>query len=92
MVDSLSKEDSLIVYPCDFTVKVMGSSTPAFRRKIIQIAQQHDPAFNETKVKERHSKGNKYLSLSLTIAAKNRAQLDGLYLSLTDCELSLWVI
>jgi len=88
----ISEEDSLIEYPCVFTVKVMGAALPEFRTKIMQITQKHDPQFNETKVKEKFSKGNKYLSLSLTIWAEDRAQLDALYEELTSCELSLWVI
>ncbi|HIQ07197.1 MAG TPA: DUF493 domain-containing protein [Thiotrichaceae bacterium] len=88
----ISEEDSLIEYPCAFTVKVMGAALPEFRTKIMQITQKHDPQFNETKVKEKFSKGNKYLSLSLTIWAEDRAQLDALYEELTSCELSLWVI
>lgn len=88
----ISEEDSLIEYPCDFTVKVMGLATSSFRHTIMEIAQKHDPQLDETRVKEKFSKGNKYLSLSLTINAQDRQQLDALYKELTACELSLWVI
>ncbi len=85
-------EESLIEYPCAFSIKVMGVAIPEFRTKVIEIATKHDSQFNETKVKERHSKNNKYLSMTLTIAAQNREQLDALYEELTACELSLWVL
>ncbi len=85
-------EESLIEYPCDFTIKVMGAAIPEFRQKIMAIASQHDTEFNEQKVTEKFSKNNKYLSLSLTIAAQNRQQLDALYTDLTACELTQWVL
>lgn len=85
-------EESLIEYPCDFTIKVMGAAIPEFRSQIITIASKHDPHFNETKVTERYSKNNKYLSLSIKIVAQNRGQLDALYRDFTACELSQWVL
>ena len=85
-------EESLIEYPCDFSIKVMGSAIPEFHTKVLEIASKHDPQFNETKATERHSKNNKYLSITLNIAAQNREQLDALYEDLTACELSLWVL
>lgn len=85
-------EESLIEYPCDFSIKVMGSAIPEFRSKIHEIAARHDPHFNDSKVSERYSKNNKYLSLTLQIFAQNREQLDALYEDLTACELSLWVL
>lgn len=89
---NIPPEESLIEYPCDFTIKVMGAALPEFRQKVMDIASQHDPHFNDTKVSERYSKNNKYLSLSLTIAARDRQQLDALYSDLTACELTQWVL
>jgi putative lipoic acid-binding regulatory protein len=88
----ISPEESLIEYPCDFTVKVMGAASPEFRNKILAITSKHDDQFNDSKVSEKHSKNNKYLSLSLKISAQNREQLDALYTDLTACELTLWVL
>lgn len=88
----IAPEESLIEYPCDFSIKVMGAAIPEFRTKVLEIASKHDPQFNETKTTERHSKNNKYLSITLNIVAQSREQLDALYEELTACELSLWVL
>ncbi len=88
----ISPEESLIEYPCDFSIKVMGAATPEFRAKVIAIATAHDKQFNKNKVSERHSKNNKYLSLTIKISAQNRAQLDAIYTDLTASELTLWVL
>lgn len=92
MNTEIPKEDSLIEYPCDFTIKVMGASIPEFREAVLKIAKRHDNGFNDNKVAEKYSKGNKYLSLSIKIVAVNREQLDALYTELTAHELTLWVL
>ena len=91
-VPEISKEESLIEFPCDFPVKVMGSAIPEFHRRILEIATKHDSHFNPDKIKQRDSKTGKYTSLTLNIHAKNKSQLDALYQELTDCELVLWAL
>ena len=76
--------DSLIEYPCDFPVKVMGASVPGFADAMAQLVQQHDPGFDPTTIEMRPSKAGNYLSLTLIIRATSRAQLDNIYLALTS--------
>ncbi|MCK5812704.1 MAG: DUF493 domain-containing protein [Cocleimonas sp.] len=91
-VPQISEEESLIEFPCDFPVKVMGAAIPEFHQCILEIANKHDPHFNPDKTKQRDSKTGKYTSLTLIIHAENKPQLDALYQDLTDCELVLWAL
>jgi putative lipoic acid-binding regulatory protein len=75
--------DSLIEYPCDFPVKVMGERHPEFVDTMVRLAQDFDPEFGAHKVALRASKTEKYLGITLNVRATSRAQLDGLYLALT---------
>lgn len=86
------EEESLIEFPSEFPVKVMGAAIPEFHNKMIEIAHQHDPRFNPETIKLKHSKTGKYTSLTLRIHAESKAQLDALYQELTDCELVLWAL
>lgn len=85
-------EESLIEFPCDFPVKVMGASTPDFHSCITQIVEKHDPDFSPSETTQNISKTGKYVSLTLNIHAKNKTQLDSLYQDLTDNELVLWAL
>lgn len=87
-----TEEESLIDFPCDFPVKVMGASIPEFLACIIKIAQKHDPQFLPDEITKNNSKTGKYVSLTLNIHAKDKAQLDRLYQDLTDHELVLWAL
>lgn len=87
-----SEQESLIEFPCDFPLKVMGSAIPEFHQRVSEIAKRHDSRFDAEAIKLRHSKTGKYTSLTLTIHAENKPQLDALYQELTDCELVLWAL
>lgn len=76
-------EPDLIVYPCAFPIKVMGANAPGFQDAIAQIARQFDPAFDAAGVEQRPSKAGNYLGLTITVTATSRAQLDGLYRTLS---------
>lgn len=76
-------EQSLIEYPSQFPIKVMGAKVDGLVHAITLIAMQFDPAFDATTVELRESKGGKYLGVTITITATSRAQLDELYRTLS---------
>lgn len=77
-------EESLIKYPCDFPIKIMGKAEQDFTEVILAIVKRHAPDFDETTIEIRSSKGGNYLSITCTIRATSRDQLDALYRALTD--------
>ena len=87
-----TEEESLIEFPCDFPVKVMGAAIPEFHECIKKIAEKHDPEFSNNETKQKNSKTGKYVSLTLNIHAKDKIQLDKIYQDLTDHELVLWAL
>jgi putative lipoic acid-binding regulatory protein len=75
--------ESLIEYPCDFPIKVMGKNSSDFKPAVIHICQQFDTNFDLTKVEERSSKENKYLGLTVIIHTTSREHLDEIYRTLS---------
>lgn len=78
------ERESLIEYPCDFPIKIMGRTEPGFAQSVIEVVTQHAPDFDPTGVEMRVSKKNRYLSLTCTVRARSREQLDELYRALCD--------
>ena len=76
-------EQSLIEYPSQFPIKVMGLNAEGFVHAITSIAQRFDPGFDAATVELRASKGDKYLGVTVTITATSRDQLDELYRTLS---------
>lgn len=118
-----STQPSLIEYPCDFPIKIVGRVVPsstlassrtlpagpivdkehasfaldgsitlasleqrrqAFIQAILTIVKRHAPDFDEASLEVRASKKNTYQSLTCTIRATSRAQLDALYRELCE--------
>jgi len=74
---------SLIVYPSQFPIKVMGRRVDGLVHAISAIAKTFDPSFNASTVELRESKGGNYLGVTITVTATSREQLDELYRTLS---------
>jgi uncharacterized protein len=79
----IPKEQSLIEYPCQFPIKVMGEKVNGLVGALTHIAHQFDPAFDAATIELRESSGGKYLGVTLTITATSRDQLDEIYRTLS---------
>jgi putative lipoic acid-binding regulatory protein len=74
---------TLIEFPCDFPLKIMGAADPGFAQAIAGVVQKHAPEFDPGQMEMRPSSAGKYLSLTCTVRAVSQQQLDSLYLELT---------
>ncbi len=77
-------EQSLIEYPCEFPIKVMGLMHDAFSQTMIEVVLEHDPSFHAGKVDMRPSSKGNYIALTMTIYAVDRTQLDNIYRALSS--------
>lgn len=74
---------SLLEFPCDFPLKIMGARTHDFAQSIVEVVIRHAPDFNPATAEMRPSTKGNYLSLTCTIRATSQSQLDNLYRELT---------
>jgi putative lipoic acid-binding regulatory protein len=79
----MAEQDSPIQYPTDFPIKIVGLNQSGFEAAISAVLLSHAPDFDVTSIQVRESRAGKYLSLTATINAKSRDQLDALYRALT---------
>ena len=71
--------ETLIEFPCDFPIKVMGETHADFSSEIIKTIQTIVPAFDASKIEMRGSSGGKYISLTCTVHVTSKPQLDDIY-------------
>ena len=76
-------EPSLIDYPSQFPIKVMGLNVDGFVHAMVTVARHFDPGFDAASVELRPSKADKYLGVTLIVTATSREQLDELYRTLS---------
>ena len=79
-------EETLLEFPCDFPIKVMGRAEPGFDELIVELVRKHVPDLKEGAVRSRPSKGGKWVSVTVTLRAESKAQIDAIYLALTAQE------
>ena len=87
-----SDDDSLFQFPCEFPIKAMGKAGPELEAAVIEIMHRHVPDLGEGAIYTHESGKGNYISITVIVQAKSRAQLDAIYMDLTACELVLYAI
>jgi uncharacterized protein len=86
----VTSEPSLLTFPCDLPIKVLGRNDPAFRATALRIVRAH---YGEAhSVAEQLSRQGAYLSLTITVRAATREQVDAVYHDLVAEPLILMVL
>ncbi len=88
----VTPEPSLIEYPSDFPLKILGHTQPGFAQTVLDVVKKHAPDFDGTTLEMRPSKKGKYLSVTVVIRATSREQLDALYQELCDLPMVVMVL
>lgn len=78
-------EDTLLEFPCDFPIKIMGPATDEFRSLALGIVTRHFGTLAPERIEERASSNGRFLSFTCTVRAESKAQLDAVYMELTAC-------
>jgi putative lipoic acid-binding regulatory protein len=84
--------ESLLTFPCQFPLKVMGRREDGFAQVVSEVVMRHAPDFNAGTIEMRTSKNGRYLSLTVTLNARSRAQLDALYSELSKHPMVMMVL
>jgi putative lipoic acid-binding regulatory protein len=85
-------EASLIEYPSDFPLKILGHTQPGFAQAVLTVVKRHAPDFEDASLSMNTSKKGKYLSVTCVIRATSREQLDALYQELCDHPMVVMVL
>ncbi len=80
----INKNLSSIDFPCDFVIKVVGKNTDKFEEVVLGIVKKHFPKYGNGHLNKRLSRNASYQSLTITVYAENKAQLDSLYQDLSS--------
>jgi len=74
----------VLAFPCEFPIKVMGRTQAGYAQAVTAVVSRHAPDFDPATLEMRSSREGNYLSLTFTIRAVSREQLDELYRELCD--------
>ncbi len=90
-------EETLLRFPTPFPIKAMGrmksdTSDESFAQLFLCVVLKHAPDFDAATVEMRPSKSGNFISVTATINAQSKAQIDAIYLELTGNPLVLMAL
>ena len=77
------RSESLLEFPCAFPLKIVGRTRDGFAQAMLEVVLRHAPDFDSASMEMRASREGNYISLTCTVNAKSREQLDNLYRELS---------
>ncbi|MBX3709601.1 MAG: DUF493 domain-containing protein [Gammaproteobacteria bacterium] len=84
MTDKSDVNESLLKFPCDFTIKVFGLRSDEFEAVVFTIVNKQVPHLSDHAIQSRFSKNGKYQALSITLHIDSKEQLDRIYQDLSS--------
>jgi len=87
-VDAQPPADTLLEFPTPFPIKAMGRMKDAaldegFAQMVLGVVLKHAPDFDAKQLEMRPSKNGNFLSVTATINATSKAQIDDIYRELS---------
>jgi len=77
------ERESLLDFPCTFPLKIIGPANDDLAPAVLEMVLRHAPDFDAATIEMRASSAGRYVSLTCTIHATSRRQLDALYRELS---------
>lgn len=77
-------DESVLEFPCAFPIKMMGRDTPEFRSTARALVEKHAGAVDDDAVQASLSRHGRFVSVTVTITATSRQQLDAIYQDVSD--------
>ena len=70
---------TLMEFPCQFPIKIIGNKTPTIEDEILNIVMRHFSTFDPKNMLFKESAKGNYLATTVTVYAENQAMLDEFY-------------
>ena len=72
-------DESVMTFPCSFPIKLMGRETVEFRRTVRKIVEKHTGPLDDDAIESSLSRNGRFVSVTITVVAQSREQLDDIY-------------
>ena len=79
-------EETLLVFPCEFPIKMMGRETPEFHATARSLVEKHTGPLDDAAIKSSLSRNGRFVSITVTVNAQSQQQLDDIYSDVSSHE------
>ena len=77
-------DETLLEFPCDFPIKIMGRESDEFRALARELVEKHTGALADDAIVSSLSKNGAFVSVTVTVVAQSQQQLDDIYREVTS--------
>lgn len=79
----MSEKTSLMEFPCDFPIKIIGDHSREFLDGVTALVRQYYPDTDDAHIQHKVSTQGNFLSITATVHCLEQATLDALYSELS---------
>ncbi len=79
-------DETLLEFPCDFPIKMMGRDTPEFREVARKLIEKYTGPLDSNAIQSNLSRNGRFVSITATINARSQQQLDDIYRAISAHE------
>jgi len=76
-------DETLLEFPCDFPIKMMGRDTPEFHSTTRELIEKHTGPLDDNAFQSALSRNGHFVSITVTVNARSQQQLDDIYRDVT---------
>lgn len=80
----MSNDETLLEFPCDFPIKIMGRECNRFYALARSLVEKHTGPLDDTAVHSALSRNKRFVSVTITVRAESQDQLDAIYREVTS--------
>jgi len=84
-----ANKDSLLEFPCQFPIKMMGRKSADFQSIAVALVATHAGEIATSSIRSSPSSNGRFVSVTVSIEAQSQEQLDNIYRDLTASEFIL---
>jgi putative lipoic acid-binding regulatory protein len=77
-------DETLLEFPCDFPIKIMGRESDEFRALARALVEKHTGPLSDDAIASALSRNGAFISVTVTVVAQSQQQLDDIYREVTS--------
>ena len=78
--------ETLLEFPCDFPIKIMGRESTEFRALALTLVEKHTGPLSDDAIQFAPSRNGSFVSVTVTVIAQSQQQLDDIYREVTSVD------
>lgn len=72
-------DESVMTFPCSFPIKLLGRESSIFRQTVRELVEKHTGPLEDEAIEASLSRNGRFVSVTITVVAESREQLDNIY-------------